>query len=59
MGERDRREKLVNDFREAIRDSDLMDLGSNEYPSTWSNKIGLIDFYEIVIGEVASKKTQP
>lgn len=33
------REELVNDFREAIRDSDLMDLGSNEYPSTWSNKI--------------------
>lgn len=38
MGERDRRADLVNDFREAIRDSDLKDLGSNEYSFTWSNK---------------------
>lgn len=34
----DKRANLVNDFGEAIRDSDLIDLGSTGYPFAWSNK---------------------
>ncbi|KAH9748716.1 reverse transcriptase domain-containing protein [Citrus sinensis] len=37
-GGRDKRVNSVNDFREAMRDSDLRDLGSTGYPYTWSNR---------------------
>lgn len=37
-GGRDRRASMVIDFREAIRDCGLMDLGSTGYPFTWSNR---------------------
>lgn len=37
LGGRDKRVCLVNDFREAIRDCDLVDMGSIGYPFTWSN----------------------
>lgn len=38
LGGKDKRAELVNNFWEAIRDSDLEDLGSNGYPFTWSNR---------------------
>lgn len=38
LGGRDKKVNLVNDFRKAIRDCDLMDLGSTGYPFTWSNR---------------------
>lgn len=38
LGGKNRRVCLVNDFREAIRDCDLVDMGSTGYPFTWSNR---------------------
>lgn len=38
LGGREKRVNMVNEFREAIRDCDLKDLGSIGYPFTWSNR---------------------
>ncbi|KAH9778879.1 reverse transcriptase domain-containing protein [Citrus sinensis] len=38
LGGRDKRVNMVNEFRKAIRDCDLKDLGSIGYPFTWSNR---------------------
>ena len=38
LGGRDKRVNMVNEFREAIRDCDLKDLGSIGYLFTWSNR---------------------
>lgn len=52
-GGNDRNLNLINDFREAMRDCDLMDVSYKGYPFTWSNgdlgkvlwKKGWIDLY--------------
>ena len=36
--DRDRRANMVNDFKEVVKDFNLTDLGSTEYPFTWSNR---------------------
>lgn len=38
IGGNEKRVTMVNEFREAIRDCDLKDLGSGGYPFTWSNR---------------------
>lgn len=38
LGGIDRRANLVNDFREALKDCDLTNLGSTGYQFTWSNR---------------------
>lgn len=38
IGGKDKRVCMVNDFREALRDCDLIDLGNTRYPFTWSNR---------------------
>lgn len=38
IGGKEKRIIEVNEFRRALRDCDLKDLGSSGYPFTWSNR---------------------